>query len=53
MNMFCAQCQGAPGNVGCKIRGVCGKPASTANLQDVLIYSARALLALGFKGACT
>jgi hydroxylamine reductase len=41
--MFCFQCQEAAGNVGCTVRGVCGKPESTANLQDVLVYSARGL----------
>ncbi|MFO8041930.1 MAG: hydroxylamine reductase [Alkalispirochaeta sp.] len=41
--MFCFQCQEAAANVGCTVRGVCGKPESTANLQDVLIYSARGL----------
>lgn len=43
MSMFCFQCQEAAANVGCTVRGVCGKPESTANLQDVLIYSARGL----------
>ncbi len=41
--MFCAQCQETARNTGCTNRGVCGKLASTANLQDVLIYSARGL----------
>lgn len=43
MSMFCFQCQEAAANVGCTVRGVCGKPESTANLQDVLVYSARGL----------
>jgi hydroxylamine reductase len=43
MSMFCAQCQEAAGNTGCTVRGVCGKPESTANLQDVLVYAARGL----------
>ncbi|MFW5827017.1 MAG: hydroxylamine reductase [Alkalispirochaeta sp.] len=41
--MFCFQCQEAAGNVGCTVKGVCGKPESTSNLQDVLVYSARGL----------
>ncbi|MDA3950262.1 MAG: hydroxylamine reductase [Spirochaeta sp.] len=41
--MYCFQCQEAAGNVGCTVRGVCGKQESTANLQDVLIYAARGL----------
>ncbi|WP_300280281.1 hydroxylamine reductase [Peptacetobacter sp.] len=36
--MFCFQCQETAGCSGCKINGVCGKKASTANLQDLLIY---------------
>ncbi len=43
MSMFCFQCQETARNVGCTVRGVCGKPESTANLQDVLIYAARGL----------
>lgn len=36
--MFCYQCQEAAGGKGCNRVGVCGKAASTANLQDLLIY---------------
>lgn len=39
MSMFCYQCQEAAKGVGCNIRGVCGKSESTANLQDLLIYT--------------
>ncbi len=38
MSMFCYQCQEAASGIGCKIRGVCGKPDNTAQLQDLLIY---------------
>ncbi|HON79767.1 MAG TPA: hydroxylamine reductase, partial [Spirochaetota bacterium] len=38
MEMFCYQCQEALQNTGCTARGVCGKDADTANLQDLLIY---------------
>ncbi|HSG29832.1 MAG TPA: hydroxylamine reductase, partial [Candidatus Krumholzibacterium sp.] len=38
MGMFCFQCQEAAGNTGCTVNGVCGKKASTANLQDLLVY---------------
>jgi hydroxylamine reductase len=37
--MFCFQCQETAGNKGCTVRGVCGKQGSTADLQDLLIYS--------------
>ena len=39
MSMFCFQCQEAMNCVGCnKEVGACGKKASTANLQDVLVH---------------
>ncbi|MFH2066241.1 MAG: hydroxylamine reductase [Pseudomonadota bacterium] len=36
--MFCFQCQETAKNTGCTVKGVCGKPEETANLQDLLIY---------------
>jgi hydroxylamine reductase len=36
--MFCFQCQETAKNSGCTLKGVCGKPEQTANLQDLLIY---------------
>ena len=36
--MFCFQCQETAKNTGCTIKGVCGKPEMTADLQDLLIY---------------
>ncbi len=36
--MFCFQCQETARNSGCTVRGVCGKPEETANLQDLLIF---------------
>ncbi|MGO8684003.1 MAG: hydroxylamine reductase [Thermoleophilia bacterium] len=36
--MFCFQCQEASKNSGCTVKGVCGKPEETADLQDLLIY---------------
>lgn len=36
--MYCFQCQETAKNQGCTIRGVCGKPEDTANLQDLLIH---------------
>jgi hydroxylamine reductase len=38
MNMFCFQCQETAKNQGCTIRGVCGKTAEVACLQDLLIW---------------
>jgi len=37
-DMFCFQCQETAKNQGCTVKGVCGKPKETANLQDLLIY---------------
>lgn len=44
-NMFCFQCQEAAGGVGCSKIGVCGKPATTSNLQDLLIFTAKGVAA--------
>lgn len=38
MSMFCYQCQEAAKGFGCTIKGVCGKDASTSNLQDLLLF---------------
>ncbi len=35
-SMFCFQCQEAAKNQGCTARGVCGKTAEVAALQDLL-----------------
>lgn len=43
MSMFCYQCQETAKNSGCTLKGVCGKNDSTANYQDLLIYSAKGL----------
>jgi len=36
--MFCYQCQETAKGTGCTVRGVCGKTAETAQLQDLLVY---------------
>ncbi|WP_436417034.1 hydroxylamine reductase [Petrimonas sulfuriphila] len=36
--MFCFQCQEAAKNEGCTVKGVCGKTADVANLQDLLLF---------------
>ena len=46
MSMFCYQCQETAGNVGCKIRGVCGKQPETAGLQDLLVYVTKGIAVL-------
>lgn len=43
MNMFCYQCQETSKGSGCTIRGVCGKSANVANVQDLLVYLAKGI----------
>lgn len=38
MNMFCFQCQETAQGIGCTKKGVCGKEAEVANMQDLLLY---------------
>lgn len=47
--MFCFQCQETAHNTGCTIRGVCGKPEETANLQDLLIFVLKGISVYGEK----
>ena len=47
--MFCFQCQETAKNQGCTIRGVCGKPEETANLQDLLIHVLKGIAVYGNK----
>ena len=47
--MFCFQCQETARNTGCTVKGVCGKPEETANLQDLLIYVLRGIAVYGEK----
>lgn len=41
--MFCFQCQEASKGVGCTIKGVCGKEASTAMYLDLLKFTTKAV----------
>ncbi|MBW2056124.1 MAG: hydroxylamine reductase [Deltaproteobacteria bacterium] len=47
--MFCFQCQETAGNRGCTVKGVCGKPEETADLQDLLIYVCKGISVYGEK----
>ncbi len=47
--MFCFQCQETAKNTGCTVKGVCGKPEETANLQDLLIHVLKGLAIYGEK----
>jgi hydroxylamine reductase len=43
MSMFCYQCEQTAGGRGCEKQGVCGKDATTATLQDLLIYAVKGI----------
>jgi hydroxylamine reductase len=47
--MFCFQCQETAKNTGCTVKGVCGKPEKTADLQDLLIYICKGISVYGIK----
>jgi hydroxylamine reductase len=47
--MFCFQCQETAKNQGCTIKGVCGKEASTAGLQDLLIFNLKGIGSIANK----
>jgi hydroxylamine reductase len=49
--MFCFQCQETAKNQGCTVKGMCGKPEETANLQDLLIYVLKGISIYGEKAA--
>ncbi len=43
MSMFCYQCEQTAGGTGCTVRGVCGKDAETAALQDLLVHATKGI----------
>ncbi|MFO7646215.1 MAG: hydroxylamine reductase [Desulfosarcina sp.] len=47
--MFCFQCQETAKNIGCTVKGVCGKPEETADLQDLLIHVCKGIGVYGEK----
>ena len=47
--MFCYQCQETARNTGCTVKGVCGKPEETANLQDLIIFMLKGISVYGEK----
>lgn len=50
MSMFCYQCQETARGKGCTVRGVCGKDAELAGLQDLLIYTLKGIAEIVVKG---
>lgn len=47
--MFCFQCQETARNKGCTVKGVCGKPADVAELQDLLVSMLKVISNLNLK----
>ena len=47
--MFCFQCQETAQNQGCTKKGVCGKPADVAEMQDMLIYVLKGLSSVSLE----
>ncbi len=47
--MFCFQCQETARNLGCTVKGVCGKDQELAALQDLLIHVVKGIGVLGEK----
>lgn len=45
LDMFCYQCSQATNGSGCTIKGVCGKDATTARLEDNLIFTVQGISA--------
>ena len=48
--MFCFQCEQTAKGEGCTIKGVCGKPADVAALQDLLVYVVKGLSQVATAG---
>jgi len=44
-DMFCYQCSQTAGGTGCTIKGVCGKEATVARLQDNLLFAIKGISA--------
>jgi len=51
MSMFCYQCEQTAMGTGCTKAGVCGKDATTAALQDVLIHAAKGISMYAHRAA--
>lgn len=51
--MFCYQCEQCAAGRGCTVRGVCGKTAETADLQDLLIEVLRGVAQAASEGEST
>jgi len=51
MSMFCYPCEQTTKGTGCTLTGVCGKDATTATLQDVLLHAAKGISMYAHRAA--
>ncbi len=51
MEMYCYQCEQTAKGVSCTARGVCGKDAETAALQDLLVYAVKDIARYAHRAA--
>ena len=51
MGMFCYQCEQTAKGTGCTIAGVCGKDATTAALQDLLVHASKGISQYAHRAA--
>ena len=49
--MFCFQCEQTAKGTGCTVRGVCGKTAETAALQDLLVHATKGIAMYAHRAA--
>jgi len=51
MSMFCYQCEQTAKGTGCTMAGVCGKDATTADLQDLVVQAAKGVAMYATRAA--
>jgi hydroxylamine reductase len=51
MSMFCYQCEQTTKGTGCTVTGACGKDATTATLQDVLLHATKGISMYAHRAA--
>jgi hydroxylamine reductase len=51
MSMFCYQCEQAAMGTGCTKQGICGKDATTATLQDLLLHATKGISMYAHRAA--
>ncbi len=51
MSMYCYQCEETNKGTGCTLAGICGKDATTATLQDLLVYATKGIAMYAHRAA--